>query len=62
MDGIINICHVKIISTDGKLINEMKISQKNNTIDISKFSEGIYIFQFIHRGKINYKKVIKTKY
>ena len=62
VDGIINICHVKIISTDGKLINEMKISQKNNTIDISKFSEGIYIFQFIHRGKINYKKVIKTKY
>ncbi len=43
----------------GKLIESRQLHSTDNTIDISAFSRGVYIFKLITQDKVYQSKIIK---
>jgi len=50
---------IKIISVDGKVVNQKLMEKKETTIDMSKFSKGIYFIHIIQNNKTTVEKIVK---
>jgi hypothetical protein len=50
---------VKLLSSDGKLLIQKRASGQSMTIDMSRFSTGLYILQYSDGSTINNQKIIK---
>jgi chitodextrinase len=52
--------NVNIYNVLGKLIKSEKVNTKNNSIDISNFSKGVYLFKIVSKNQFITKKLIKN--
>ena len=50
---------IEILNLLGESIFQKEVSQKNNTVNLSKFSNGIYLIKFSNDKGSNTKKIIK---
>jgi hypothetical protein len=58
--NLTNDVSVNIYNVLGKLITTEKINKKNNSIDISNFSKGVYLIKIASPNQIITKKMIKN--
>lgn len=53
-------CTFELLDLNGKLLLQGKINRKNNTINLSQFSDGLYFFRISSRGEAGFVgKIIK---
>ncbi|MCC7400714.1 MAG: T9SS type A sorting domain-containing protein [Chitinophagaceae bacterium] len=50
---------VKLLSSDGKLLLQKRVSGESMTMDISKYSPGLYILQYFDGTSLQSRKIIK---
>ncbi|MGV3631961.1 MAG: T9SS type A sorting domain-containing protein [Bacteroidota bacterium] len=51
---------VKIVSSEGKIIDKLDMTQTSEEVDISQYSKGVYIVKFYLSGnEIEQKKIVK---
>ena len=55
------ISHVKIYSSNGKLVFSRNYAEKNTIIDVSTLNEGIFIIKVQTENSIEYQKLIKNE-
>ena len=58
---IINEKQIRIFEGIGKICYQKNISSNSLRIDISDYTEGIYLFEVIENGNRTTKKIIKLK-
>ena len=58
-DEISTNCHFVIFDSKGMIVQEQKMNNKTQVIDISNLSKGVYLFKFNNGGKTITEKFIK---
>jgi Secretion system C-terminal sorting domain len=50
---------IKIISADGKMMQQQIVTAQTITLDLSNYAKGIYLLQYLVKGEVLSQKIIK---